>query len=68
MERSISRKGFLSSAALLGIGSMLAAIPAINNNAVLDSNPELVLDSDEGEVYLIGERKGRVTKKSRQTK
>jgi len=61
MERSISRKGFLTSAGLLGIGSMLPNMPAVNYNTESDANPDLVLNADEGEVYLIGDRKGRVT-------
>lgn len=61
MENSISRKGFLASATLLGIGSILSRIPANEHSTVFDANPDLVLDSDEGEVYLIGERQGRIT-------
>jgi len=61
MEKSISRKGFLTSATFLGIGSIISRIPAIEQHTVNDANPDLVLDSDEGEVYLIGQRQGRVT-------
>jgi quercetin dioxygenase-like cupin family protein len=61
MERSISRKGFLTSATFLGIGSILSRIPSIEEHTIIDANPDLVLDSNEGEVYLIGQRQGRVT-------
>jgi len=61
MERSISRKGFITSATLLGIGSMLTGISAMEQHAGTDANPDLLLGSDEGEVYLIGQRQGRVT-------
>jgi len=61
MGKSISRKGFLTSATFLGIASMLYRIPAMEHNTILDPNPDLLLDSDEGEVYLIGERQGRIT-------
>ncbi|NIT56676.1 MAG: cupin domain-containing protein [Aliifodinibius sp.] len=63
MERSISRKGFLTSAALLGIGSMFPSMPAVNHITGSHANPDLVLNADEGEVYLIGDRQGRVTVK-----
>jgi len=61
MEKSISRKGFLTSATCLGISSILSKIPPVEYHSVIDANPELVLDSDEGDVYLIGQRQGRVT-------
>lgn len=61
MKNTISRKGFLTSATFLGIGSILCRIPALEQHSVIDSNPDLVLNPEEGEVYLIGERKGRVT-------
>lgn len=68
MKNQMSRKGFLTSAGLLGIGSLFSGLPvsgAQNTTDILNS--DLVVDADEGEVYLIGERKGRVTiKVSRQ--
>jgi len=62
MERSISRKRFLTSSTLVGIGSIFTGFPVPkkqNTSAVVNS--DLILDPDEGEVCLIGERKGRVT-------
>ncbi|MDZ7716427.1 MAG: hypothetical protein U5J95_09470 [Balneolaceae bacterium] len=61
MDRSISRKGFLKSATVLGMGSMLWSMPEIEQNTIHQPNPDLVLDPNEGEVYLIGERQGRIT-------
>ncbi len=61
MKKPISRRGFLRSAALLGAGSMLSGMPALGRHTATDANPGLVLGPDEGEVYLIGERQGRIT-------
>ena len=48
MEKSISRKGFLTSATFLGIGSIFSAVPALEQYTFIDANPDLLLDSDEG--------------------
>lgn len=61
MGESISRKGFLTSATFLGIDSILSQMPIMEQNTVVDANPDLILDADDGEVYLIGKRQGRVT-------
>lgn len=62
MENSISRKQFLTSATVVSIGGFISRIPATEEQyTVHNLNPDLVLNSDEGEVYLIGERQGRVT-------
>jgi len=61
MEKFISRKRFLTSATCLGLGSMLSMIPTVERQPVVHANPDLVLDPDDGEVYLIGEHQGRIT-------
>lgn len=61
MNNAISRKGFISSAAILGFGGLISRLPAVGFDTLRGPNPDLVLNTDEGEVYLIGERQGRVT-------
>ena len=61
MEKFISRKRFLTTATCLGLGSILSMIPTVERQPFVHANPDLVLGSNEGEVYLIGERQGRVT-------
>lgn len=61
MKHSISRKDFLTASAALGLGGMLTGFPVTQQNIGLEPNPDLVLGPDEGEVYLIGERQGRIT-------
>ncbi len=61
MGKFISRKDFLTSASFLSIGSILSQVSTVEHNTFVDVNPDLVLDPDDGEAYLIGERKGRVT-------
>ena len=46
---------------MLGIGSFLSGIPNVSQNSLIDANPDLLLAPDDGEVYLIGQRQGRVT-------
>ncbi|NGP89514.1 cupin domain-containing protein [Fodinibius halophilus] len=60
MDTSISRKDFLTKATFIGVCGMLTGILQTQKQpAAFD--PNLLLNVDEGEIYLIGERKGRVT-------
>lgn len=61
MKKFISRKDFLASATFLGFGSILPQFPVSYQENAIDTNPDLVLDANGGEVYLIGKRQGRVT-------
>lgn len=70
MSTSYTRRAFVQSAGVLGLAGLL---PVVRAQAVggpsLGPDPDLVLAPDEGEVYLIGERQGRVTiKVDRRTK
>ncbi|MEM1270486.1 MAG: cupin domain-containing protein [Bacteroidota bacterium] len=57
----ISRRGFVQSAGAVGLAGFLPALPVrALSGPSRGPNPDLVLDPDEGEVYLIGERRGRV--------
>ncbi len=61
MRMPVTRRGFLHVAGTAGV-SLLAGPPALAfGSASPSDDPDLVLDPDEGEVYLIGERQGRVT-------
>lgn len=59
MNNSISRKGFISSAAILGFSGLISRLPAVGFDTHRGPDPKLVLNADEGEVYLIGKRQGR---------
>ena len=62
MSTSFTRRAFVQSAGVIGLAGILPAVPAHAIGAPkLGPDPDLVLDPDEGEVYLIGERQGRVT-------
>jgi len=61
MENLITRNSFLKTTTMLGIGSFLSGIPNVSQNSLIDANPDLLLAPDDGEVYLIGQRQGRVT-------
>ena len=70
MCTSHTRRGFIQSAGMLGLVGLLPALPARALGGLgLGPDPDLVLGPDEGEIYLIGERQGRVTiKVDRRTK
>ena len=62
MSTSVTRRDFVQSSGAAGIAGFFSFLPAPSSgSASLNSDPDLVLDPDEGEVYLIGERQGRVT-------
>jgi hypothetical protein len=48
MGKFILRKDLITSATSLGIGSILSQIPSVDQNALLDANPDLVLDAEDG--------------------
>lgn len=61
---STTRRGFLLAAGAAGVGACLPGFaPALGGGAALQA-PDLVLGEDEGEVYLIGARRGRVVIKA----
>jgi len=59
MNTPLSRRIFLQSAAAAGVGGVLPAQGFIGPEYAPDA--DLVCDPDDGEVYLIGARQGRVT-------
>lgn len=62
MPPSYTRRGFIQSVGVIGLAGLIPASPAQASNGLgLGPDPGLVLGPDEGEVYLIGERQGRVT-------
>jgi len=38
-----------------------AQFPVRSQDTSIDANPDLMLDANDGEVYLVGKRQGRVT-------
>ncbi len=64
MADSVSRRTFVQSAAIAGFVGLTGLLPAdllAQSSIEGEPDPDSVLDHDEGEVYLIGERQGRVT-------
>ncbi len=61
MSQSISRKRFFKSAGILGAAGLLQKLPFTEHVSTLEPDPDFILGPDEGEVYLIGERQGKVT-------
>jgi quercetin dioxygenase-like cupin family protein len=62
MYTPISRRAFVQSAGLAGLAGFLSAVPALASaDSRLHSDTDLVCGPDDGQVYLIGERQGRVT-------
>lgn len=64
MNKTISRKNFIKSLTLLSMGGIFSQIPAADNFISNEANQGLVIGSNEGEVYLIGKRQGRITIKA----
>ncbi len=61
MNRSINRKTFIRSVGVAGFTGLFPILSSGNPPTISESDPDFVLGADEGEVYLIGERQGRVT-------
>ena len=59
MSTPLSRRTFFQSAAAAGLGGLLPVQTFIGPEYAPDA--DLVCDPDDGEVYLIGARQGRVT-------
>lgn len=59
----ITRRSFIQSSGFIGVSGFTAPlIPIVSADA--SSSPDLVFGPDEGEVYLIGPRQGRVVIKA----
>lgn len=59
MSTSYTRRGFIQSAGVIGLAGLIPALPSQALGGLGHGpSPDLVLDPDEGEVYLIGERPG----------
>jgi mannose-6-phosphate isomerase-like protein (cupin superfamily) len=62
MPAPLSRRTFVQSTGLAALAQLFAITPtAARGGDPRLPDPDLVRDPDEGEVYLIGERRGRVT-------
>jgi mannose-6-phosphate isomerase-like protein (cupin superfamily) len=64
MNTSLIRRSFLQASAAGFTGLLSALLSSASPSGVQDAHPDLVLDPEEGEVFLIGSRQGRVTIKA----
>ena len=60
MNQRTTRRSFIQSAGVIGLAGLFPTLPTQASSGSPEDS-DLVLHAGEGEVYLIGERQGRVT-------